>query len=562
MALSVVSRPQGYSKGTTSVTGTYIKGSSTITKASHGLSTGSIIYIESNEAIGFWYVTVLTANTFTISEYATATVYTFVGTGSLNYYSCTQVTTVTAVHLPIVYKLKSTAWPTNSVDTVRTVSSYANDNGYVKITASGTLKSDITELEFVKVTFTGGTTGIYQVLSWYSNSIVTINLAYAGGITFTSIQYYYNNYHARIRVYGGLSSSHYFGSLKPYTLLTEQKIIPDSNGLISFNINEFLKKQIEIIKNDLLKGTLPNNLDAFCQFYITYAEGYDYAVGGYTLMDFVSSYTDDSSSFTGYAVNADMPFKNIYSGHLTDYVTLSSASKFLTPSLYPELTPGQYFDISFINRIGSATRVLIERYVNSTIINSTVQDISDYGIGIYRLSLTQSAYLEDRIDIRIQWNDYVGWQTITETKTLTINQECQRNAINLCWLNYLGGFDWKTFTSNSDFGATIENTSTVEKNIFTNWPKSFGEGADTITQQTSRDSRKNITLRAENLTENQINDLYRIRLSPLVQIVNSVGDRRTVLVDNGSFVYLQQGEKLFNLTFNVSLTDQNPSQSL
>jgi hypothetical protein len=225
--------------------------------------------------------------------------------------------------------------------------------------------------------------------------------------------------------------------------------------------------------------------------------------------------------------------------------------------LYPEITSGQFFDISFLNAIGSGLRMKIERYTNGVITTSSFDAISDYGIGIYRHSVSVIGY-EDRIDLTV----LVGSAKISETKTLTVNQECQRNAINLSWLNYLGGFDHKTFTSNADFGVSIEDTNTTEKNIFTSWPKSFGEGADTIVQQTSRDSRNNITLRAEDLTENQISDIFRIRLSPLVQIVNSDGDRRTVIPDSGSFVYLQQGEKLFNLTFNVSFTDDNPSQSL
>jgi hypothetical protein len=567
MALSVVQRPKGFIIGTTSVSATYTKGSSTITSASHGLITGKIIYITDNEAQGFWYVTPLTVDTFNIREYAGATVYTFIKSGSLSYTpSIEPGHGWNAVHLPIVYKLQSTLWPTNSVDTSRTISSYANDNGYVKITASGVLKSDITELEFVKITYVDGTSVVCQVISWYTTSIVTVNLQYAGGISFSTIQYYYNNYHARIRVYAGLSSGHYFGSQKPYTLITEQRVIPDSGGVVTLNINEFLKEQIEILTNDLNKGTLQNNLDAFCQFYITYAEGYDYAVGGYTLMDFIGSYTDDSTSFTGYAVNADLPFKNLHSGYLSDYVYGSSATKlkFLTPTIYPEITPGQFFDISFVNQIGALLRIRREVLQNGVIVNTFIDPINDYGIGIYRYEVAQSIYLEDTVYLTLEFFDYVNWVPISETKAITINTECSHlhDPINLSWLNYIGGFDYKAFSSDSDYGITIEGNKTTKKNIFTSWPKSFGAGADTINQQTSRESRQNITVRAENLTMNQVNDLYRIRTSPLVQIVTSRTNRRTVIPDSGSFVYLQQGDKLFNITFNISLTDNLPSQSL
>jgi hypothetical protein len=566
MGLSVVKSPQGFIIGTTTVTATYTKGSSVITKVAHGLITGKTIYITDNEAQGFWYVTPLTVDTFNIREYSGSTVYTFIKSGSLSYYSSVDNAGHgwNAVHLPIVYKLQSNLWPINSVDGGITILSYSNDNGYIKFSLSAPIKASVNELEFIKVFLTSTDVGtVYQILTWYSNLIVTVNMPYAGGITFYSVQFYYNNYHARIRLYAGLVSSHYFGSQKPYTLVTEQKVIPDSSGVVTLNINEFLKEQIEILKNDLNKGTLQNNIDAFCQFYITYAEGYDYAVGGYTLMDYVGSYTTDS--FTGYAVNADLPFKNIHSGFLSDYVYGSSATKlkFLSDQTYPELTPTQFFDISFVNQFGALLRVRRECLQNGVIVKTFIDAIDDYGIGIYRYEVAQSIYLEDQIYLTLEFNNYVSWIPVSETKVININPACYIiTPINLSWLNYTGGFSYKTFTANSDYGVSIEGTKTVKNNIFQNWPKSFGAGADTINQQTSRDSRQNITVRAENLTSDQINDLFRIRTSPLVQIVTSRTNRRTVIVDSGSFVYLQQGEKLFSLTFNISFTDNLPSQSL
>lgn len=562
MALTVVKRPQGYINSPTSATGTYTNASSTVTKTAHGLSTGNFIYISSNQATGFWYVTVLTADTFTISEYSGATVYTFIGAGTFSYYLNVLTHGWNAVHLPILYKLTSNLWPTNSVDTAQTVSSYANDNGYVKITAGGTIKSDITELEFVKITYVGGTTAIYQVLGWYSSSIVTINLPYVLGITFSTIQYYYNNYNARIRVYAGLTPTHTFASQKPYVLITEQKEVPDSNGVIVFNVAEFLKQQINILKNDLLKGTLPNNIDSLCQFYITYAEGYDYSTGGYSLLDYIGAYTDDSATFTGYATNSDLPFKNIYSGFMSDYVYGASTNKqkFLTPSLFPELIVGQYFDISYINTFGTGLRMKREAYQNGTVVNLFFDSISNYDIGIYRYSVSQSVYLEDRIDLTLQKTDGT---VLSETKTITVVPSCTKfTNYNVCWLNYLGAFDWKTFQSSSDLGVNIEGTKTVNKNIFPDWPKSFGETADTIKQETSRQAISTITLRAENQTEDQIKDLYRLKTSPLVQIVNAANDKRTIIPDASSFVYFKQREKAFTFEFTAEFTDNISSPSL
>lgn len=708
MSLSIVKRPQGNINSSMSAIGTYTNGSTTITNVSHGLSTGNFIYITNNQAVGFWYVTIFGADTFTISEYSGATNYSFIGSGTFTYYASVSTHGWNAVHLPIVYKLTSSIWPTNSVDTARTVSSYANDNGYVKLTLSGAIKSDVTELEFVKVTYVGGITAIYQIIAWYSTSIVTINLAYVLGITFSTVQYYYNNYHARIRVYSGIQSGHIYALQKPIELITEQKIIPDSNSVITFNIAEFIKQKLDILKNDLLKGTLQNNIDAWTQFYITYAEGYDYSQGGYTLLDFVGSYTDDSSNFIGYAINADLPFKNTYSGFMSDYIFGSSSvlAKFLTTSQYPEITEDEYFDISLIVDSTYSDIALVQELYSNSILQQTIYNslTTTNNYGIYRFPLTKlssedtqkiyllkskltlsapSAWADDfgswdtkdsvsfsktgiingigqiavshipfivnagtriQIDIALiissfssssgfgyfdlsfyladgsnniisqtrtystgngQYNsNYSGiaiseviipditsarlvirlakqdaaaslvaitLQTFTvgyndrisETKTLTINSECSPFIIyNICWLNNLGGFEWKCFRSSSDLGVNIESTKTVNKNIFQNWPNSFGEGADTIKQETSRNTRQTITLRAENQTSDQIQDLFRIKTSPLVQIVNSANDKRTIIPDSGSFVYYKQRDKLFNFEFTAEFTDNLPSQAL
>jgi len=559
MALSVIKRPTGYVNSSTGVTATYTNGSSVLTKTSHGLITGATIFISDNQASGFWYVTPLTSNTFNVRGYSGATVYTFIGNGSLTYYPAVDLAGHgwNAVHLPIVFKLLSDKFPTNSSDTARTVSSYSNDYGYVRLTCSGDLS--VTELEFVKVTFTGGTTAVYQVLTWHTSSIVTINLAYTGGLTFVSVQKYYTDYHARVRIYGGLVSTHFFGSQKPYELITEIKAVPDSSGIVTVNINEFLKEKIEVFKNDLLKGTLQNNLDAFCQFYIEYAEAYTYSIGGYTLLDFVGSYTTDS--FTGYAVNAQLPFKNLYSGFMSEYVFATGEPlQFLTPFARP-VHFNNFFDISFVNQFGALLRMKIERYINGSIDNLTFENINDYGVGIYRFPLALTGN-EDRIDLTLQFNNYSSWVTISETKRIDVDTSCSFAYLDFSWLNSLGGFDYWRFKDLSTYGVESLGGTQREVNIFPDWPKSYGQTADTIRQESSRESAQTIRVMAENLTQQQVEGLYAIKTSPLVQIVNSRTDRRTVIINRSSFTYLKIGDKLHSLEFDCTYTNNLPSQSL
>lgn len=576
MPLSIAKRPVGSINSTSSNTGTYTNNSSVITRTGHGLITGATIYISSGQYIGYWYVTPLTVDTFNIREYAGSTVKTFIGFGTFSYFSSVNNAghNWSSVHLPIVYKLSSNLWPTNSVDPLGYNVPPSNDNGYCRLnlslknvfgTGPANLKGNINELEYVRVLYNDGVTyAVYQIIKKYSNVDFTINAPIGVTSNFVTIQYYYNNYHARVRIYAGLTSSHFFNTVKPYTLMAELRIVPDANGIVTANVNEIIKSKIEVLKNDLVKGTLQNNLDAFCQFYITYAEAYDYASTGYTILDYISSYTDDSTTFNGIAVNADLPFKNTSQGFLSDYVYGSSATKlkFLTPSLYPVLNAGQFFDISFINQIGARLRMKREAYKNGQIVNLFFDDINDYGIGIYRYELAQSVYLEDRIDLTLQWNNYTGYIDISEVKSITVNSDCYTNIINLSWLNNLGGFDYWSFKSNSDYGVNIEGSTQTTKNIYSNWPLSFGAGADSINVETSRTSRQTITVRAENLTKDQVNDLFRIRLSPLLQIVTSRTDRRTVIADKGSFTYYKQREKLFNMSFTISFTDTLPAQSL
>ena len=695
MALSVVKRPQPLRLTTT--TGTATTSGTTITDVGHGLITGDYVYITDNEATGFWYVNKLTDDTFQIKEYPTASAYSFVGTASLTRTEVWSAPYFNAVHNPIVYKLSSTLWPTNSVDTARTVSSYSNDLGYAKLTLSGSLGT-ISELEFVKVTFTGGETAVYQVLTWYSNSIVTINLPYVGGLTFVSVQKYYTDYHAKIRVYAGLASSHTYANQKPYELLCEIKAVPDSDGIITVNINEYLKEKIDILSNDLNLGSLPNDINSFCQFYITYAEAYSYSEGGYTLLDYVGSYTDDSSNADLYAINASLPFKNIYSGWMSEYVFIASTYtlKFLTPMREPTLfaiqsdTLGpvsQFFDVSYIQNNSSdptgSIHMKLDRYKNGVIVSSIFDPISLVGIGVYRYELDRSVYLEDRIDLTLvavssieslsgftnegsgeSWtlgatpsittsasgvskylagsivglsglqvdftinvtftngflecvflnssfspvgstfplvtgsqvesltipsgaayfafvatgggpgdaaNPTINSVTIStsqtelsETLTVMVDDSCSPsdNFIDLSWKNHLGGMDYWRFKSFSEYGVDILKTTEADKNFYPSWPNSWGEDADTLSQETSRESVQTLTVRAENLTETQVQDLFRIKLSPLVQIVNSRTDRRTVIPDKSSFVYFKEGEKNYSMTLTLTYTDKFPSQSL
>lgn len=138
-----------------------------------------------------------------------------------------------------------------------------------------------------------------------------------------------------------------------------------------------------------------------------------------------------------------------------------------------------------------------------------------------------------------------------------------RKIFYITWLNNLGGFDYWPFTGYKDNGLEIIETGTTKKNIFPQWPKTYGSNADTIEKQTFRRTRKTKTIRSQVLTRQQATDLgEQIKSSPVVQLILGRRDRRMILVDSDSFVVTQDKNKVHYFSFNISYTDDYPSQGV
>jgi hypothetical protein len=138
-----------------------------------------------------------------------------------------------------------------------------------------------------------------------------------------------------------------------------------------------------------------------------------------------------------------------------------------------------------------------------------------------------------------------------------------RTITYISWLNNLGGFEYWPFIGNKDDLLSVEEVGETTKNLFHQWPKSYGANADTITKQTYRKTRKQEVIRSQHLTRTQAKLLGdEIKSSPLVQIVTSRRDRRTVIVDNNSFTVHRGIDKIHNLSFTISYTDGYPSQTV
>jgi hypothetical protein len=138
-----------------------------------------------------------------------------------------------------------------------------------------------------------------------------------------------------------------------------------------------------------------------------------------------------------------------------------------------------------------------------------------------------------------------------------------RDFIWITWLNYLGGFDYWLFTGYKDHAIDVQETGETKRNMFPNWPKSYGAHADTITKQTFRKSKKQKVIRSQVLTSTQAQEMgEQVKSSILVQILTSRRDRRTVIVDNNSMVVRKEKDKLHTLTFTLTYTDEYPGQTV
>lgn len=405
MAVTILERPLGQVLSDTPVSGivssTYGTTDATIGSALHGLGDGQVIYVVSNieDYNGFWSVLTTGLNTFKILPYAGVDPVEYIQDAQVTYYVSELEHGWSAVHLPITYRLSSDLFPINNVDTSRTVTSFSNDDGYVVLNLSGSLGTIHTN-DYVTINaISNSLDGNYQILQWISSTVIVIDLAYDSTYNFTdaTVIKYYNNYNVKVRVYSGIGSGHEWQTQKPIRLLTTLELIPDSNNEVFFSVNELIKQLIYTVNNPNI-GTQPNNIDFWTQFYISIAESYDDS-DGYSIGTYTSDFVADATTFLGYAVNADMPFKSENSGFMSDYLLINTESKFLTNFDQPVLFEGIYQDISYL-KVNDYDQVMtFQWYLNGVYQNSTYQNITG-DEGVYRIPLVANCSY-DRVDIFI-----------------------------------------------------------------------------------------------------------------------------------------------------------------
>lgn len=393
MALELLNRPQGYKLTDSSVTGTaYDDGTGIVqivTDFAHGLIDGDHVLIESNISSynGFVEVDSVAYNTFKIKS--GGDYIEFIQSVEINYYVAVLAHGWQCVHLPIVYELESDIFPNNTAEESyqpNTVVSFSNSNGYVQLNLSQAL-SDPTELAKIELVGEGTLAGVYQILTVVQPWAVVIDLVYSASYSFTGyvIVKYYDNYAINVEIYAGLEAGHRWETVKPFELAATLKFIPDAEGRAKFSINEVLRGYIQT-RNKLDLDTLPNNLDFMVEFYIRYFESYDESDGDEITTHEGDQTTDD---FIGKAVNAKLPFKNIYSGHLSEYINEDTyLAKWLTLFVRPLAVVGRFFDLSFLLQYSGVDIVVtIYKSLEGVVTDTEVLNFENPGMGVMRIPI-------------------------------------------------------------------------------------------------------------------------------------------------------------------------------
>lgn len=414
MAITVISRPLGHKLNTSAISATIVNDGTGTAKVyvagGHGLQDGDYVYIVSNfdSYNGFKYVDSTAYDYFRIKDNPEDDFIEFVQEADITFYVSVLNHGWQSVHLPIVYELESSLFPSNIGEetyTPITIVSVADYNGYTQINLSGAVPGPPDELEYLELIGTGDAAGAHRILERLQPWSYVIDLAYNASFFLSSYQVvnYYNNYFILVRVYAGLSTDHRWEDEKPYEIAGTLRLIPDENNRVKFSINDILKGYINT-RNNLTLDTLPNNLDFYTQFYISYSENYDIASGGEIVIS-EGSFTSDQNNFEGHAVNSMMPFKSQDISFMSDYLNEDTLlANWLTLFATPVMIAGRFFDLSFLNKYNNVDLVaVVNKRLNGLLLDQDFISIENPGSGVLRLPITpESGYDEYCIYIEIE----------------------------------------------------------------------------------------------------------------------------------------------------------------
>lgn len=397
--VTIINKPIGHKLDDSTLSGDVTNSGGDVlitTSSSHGLSDGDYVYVQSNigSYSGFMYVDSVAYNSFKIKESEDGDYIQYKQNAEVEYQVSILNHGVQCVHLPIVYELESSIYPNNTEEesySPNTVDSFSDNNGRVQIELDKAL-SDPTRYSKIELVGSGVLSGAYQIIQVLQPWSVVIDLAYDAGYDFSGyiVVKYYDNYAINVNVYSGLQPGHRWEDEKPVELIATLRLVPDENNRVLFSINEYLRSKIKTV-NEIDIDTQPNNLNFLTEFYIGVFESYDTSDGDEITITETSETVDD---FVGQAINAKNEFKNLYSGHLSEYIGEEDhPAMWLTDFETPIAVVGYFFDASFYNHFNEVD-ILISIFKRSgEIVVEETQTIENPGIGILRVEIeAESGY--------------------------------------------------------------------------------------------------------------------------------------------------------------------------
>lgn len=136
-----------------------------------------------------------------------------------------------------------------------------------------------------------------------------------------------------------------------------------------------------------------------------------------------------------------------------------------------------------------------------------------------------------------------------------------RELTYITWFNFLAGYEYWPFIAYVDHQISVEETGETKLNIFSGWPKSYGPNASTVRKQTFRRTRKQKVIRTQAPSRETALQLgEQLKSAILVELLTTRGNKRTVSVDTDSIVVVKGANKIHNLSFTITYTDDYPTQ--
>lgn len=143
--------------------------------------------------------------------------------------------------------------------------------------------------------------------------------------------------------------------------------------------------------------------------------------------------------------------------------------------------------------------------------------------------------------------------------TIELDNTCANQSTYLTWLNSLGAWEYYDFTARKDYNIEFDGSRQLDKNLLPVWARDdTDKGRERFYSKIN--ARKSYTVRAENLTQDEVDALAKIKHSIQVERIFANGDKETVLVDKSDFTIRKDAQKLHSLSFDMTESTEIPVQ--